>query len=146
MYGGTGDRMHVVGSSGALLPPGDPVLWQKILWLKLFHSLYLVLLHPFHDMAQRKYFSSTQGRPGRDLELLPGCCWPEDSGLWGSVLSQVLRRLRGSCPQVACLQHTHQKHCLTRQSSSQCPPVVTGMNFFPKCNCTCHHLMPSLIQ
>ena len=81
MYGGTSDWMHVVGSSGELLPPGDPVLWQKILWLKLFHSLYSVLLHPFHDMAQRKYFSSTQGQPGRDLELLPGCCWPEDFGL-----------------------------------------------------------------
>lgn len=56
MYGGTGDRMHVVGSSGALLPPGDPVLWQKILWLKLFHSLYLVLLHPFMTWHRENIF------------------------------------------------------------------------------------------
>eukprot|EP00069_Balaena_mysticetus_P006814 bmy_05203T0 len=32
-------------------------------------------------MAYRGNIFLAQGQPGRDLELLPGCCWPEDSGL-----------------------------------------------------------------
>ena len=81
MDGWTGDWMHVVDSSGAALPPVDAVLWQKSLWLKLCHPLRSVFLSPFHDVAYRGNIFLAQGQPGRDLELLPGCCWPEDSGL-----------------------------------------------------------------